>query len=320
MLSVVLLAFVPVFAVVITVLLLVNRYFSARQKSVMAGALREAGPAAARQLVPILMAPGEISFSRLVERVNLSRKLELHMRQAGLSSSPAGVFSVMGICAVAGAILGTRLHVLLYPALSSLALAGVMGLAPLIPILYKRRKRFGEFEKQLPDALDFLARAMRAGHAFTVSLKIMADESPDPLGQEFRKLCAEHNLGGSLPDALQALLLRIPMLDLQFFAAAVNLQRQTGGNLSEVLLRLSQVIRERFMLRGKVKAASAHGRMTGLVLTAMPLVVGMFMMMTSPDYLLLLKKDPMGRYMILGSLMGQVAGYICIRKITDFEV
>jgi tight adherence protein B len=216
--------------------------------------------------------------------------------------------------------LGIRVPVLLDPTLTCVMLGGAMGLAPVIPLLVKRSKRLREFEKQLPDALDFLARGMRAGHAFSVSLKVMADESPDPLGQEFRRLCAEYNLGASMPTVLEALLARVPLIDLQFFAAAVTLQRQTGGNISEMMLRLSQVMRERFALKGKVQAASAHGRLTGTVLSAMPICIALFLMITSPQYLGLLLKDPMGKYLILGVLAGQIAGYLCIRKIVQFEV
>ena len=320
MLTIVLLTFVPVFGVALASVLVLNRYLSARQKAAMAGALRETRAPAARPLIPVLMAPAKIALSGFLARLNPHRQLETWIRQAGLLWSPNAVLAAMGICALCGALLGTRLHVLLFPSLSSIALAVAMGLAPLVPLLSKRGKRLREFERQLPDALDFLARAMRAGHAFSTSLKIMADESPDPLGAEFRRLCGEHNLGAPLDQALEALVSRVPLLDLQFFAAAVTLQRQTGGNLSEVLLKLAQVIRERFALRGKVRAASAHGRMTGLVLTAMPAIMAIFLMLTSPEYLRLLLKDPLGKYLILGAATGQIAGYLCIRKIVAFEV
>jgi tight adherence protein B len=319
--TILLLISVPVFAIVMTSVLLLNRYLSTRQKTAMEGALRETRSPTARALIPILMAPGKMALSGVVARLHLNRKLDLLIRQAGVSWTVTGVYSTMGVCAACGVALGIRAHgALLHPALSSAVLAIGLGLAPLVPLRMKRATRLKEFEKQLPDALDFLARAMRAGHAFSISLKIMAEESPDPLGQEFRKLCAEYNLGAPLPAALDALLTRVPLLDLQFFSAAVTLQRQTGGNISEVMLRLSQVIRERFSLRGKVKATSAHGRLTGMVLTAMPVCIAIFLMITSPQYLGLLLKDPLGKYMILGVIAGQIAGYICIQKIVDFEV
>jgi tight adherence protein B len=320
MTSIFLLTFIPIFGIVLMALLLLNRYLAIRQKSAMTGALREVALPASRPLIPILMAPGKLALSGFLARVNLSRKLDVWIRQAAVSWTAKGVLWAMGGCAALGAVLGMYLHVLLYPALSSVGLAIALGLAPLIPLLSKRRKRMREFEQQLPDALDFLARAMRAGHAFITSIGIMADESPDPLGREFRIFCTEHNLGAPLPDALEALVSRVPLLDLQFFAAAVTLQRQTGGNLSEVMLKLAHIIRERFALRGKVRATSAHGRLTGLVLTAMPACIAIFLMVTSPQYLLVLQKDPLGKILIGGAIAGQIVGYICIRKIVDFEV
>ncbi len=320
MLAILLFTFVPVFGLVLAFTLLLNRHLAGRQRAAMAGALRESSLPTPRALIPILMLPGKIAISGFLARVNPSERLGLWIRQAGLSWSPKAVLSAMGVSAVFGALLGMRLHVLLDPALSGVGMAIAMGLAPLVLLLSKRRKRLREFEEQLPDALDFLGRAMLAGHAFSTSLKIMADESPDPLGREFRKVCAEYNLGAPLPDVLDAFGSRVPLLDVQFFAAAVTLQKQTGGNLSEVMLKLSHVIRERFALRSKVRATSAHGRLTGLVLTAMPAGIAVFLMMTSPEYLSLLQRDPLGRYLILGALAGQVVGYICIRKIVDFEV
>jgi tight adherence protein B len=311
---------VPVFAVVMTSVLLLYRYLASRHTSAIEGALRETRAPIARTLVPILMEPGKIALSGFLASFNLSRKLDILIRQAGVSWTVMGAFSAMGFCAVCGVALGIRVPVLLNPALTCAVLGGVLGLAPLIPLLFKRSKRLREFEKQLPDALDFLARAMRAGHAFSVSLKVMADESPDPLGQEFRRLCTEYNLGAPLATVLEALLARVPLIDLQFFAAAVTLQRQTGGNISEMMLRLAQVMRERSALKGKVQAASAHGRLTGMVLSAMPICIALFLMITSPQYLGLLLKDPMGKYLILGVLAGQMAGYLCIRKIVNFEV
>ncbi len=318
--SIFFLTFVPVFGLVLTSLLLMNRYLSARRKAAMKEALREVNSPAVRPLTPILLAPGRHPLEGILERFNFNRTLQLRIRQAGLTWSPKAVLLAMGICAVCGAVLGTRLHVLFFTASSSAALALAAGLVPLVVIVSKRRKRLRDFEQQLPDALDFLARAMRAGHAFTISLRIMADESPDPLGQEFRTLCMEHSLGAPLPGVLEALIARVPLVDLQFFAAAVTLQRQTGGDLSEVLLKLAGVIRERFALRGKIRATSAHGRMTSVVLMAMPAGVTMFLMVTSPQYLQILQRDPLGKYLIMGAAAGQIIGYFVIRRIVDFEV
>ena len=155
----------------------------------------------------------------------------------------------------------------------------MLGSLPYFYLRIKRAKRIAAFEEQLPEALDFLARSMRAGHAFSISLEMLGQESPDPLGQEFRVLFNEQNLGAPIDVALANFAGRVPLLDVRLFVSSVLLQRQTGGNLSEILIRLAYLIRERFQLKRQVKAASAHGRMTAAMLTILPLV-----MMIAPAY------------------------------------
>ena len=151
-------------------------------------------------------------------------------------------------------------------------------------MLRRRKKRFEQFEQQLPEALDFISRSMRAGHGFTIALEMLAADSPEPLGGAFRKIANDMQLGGSLQACLARLLDLFPLVDVRFFASSVLLQQETGGNLGEILSKLATIIRERFRLKGQVKAASAHGRITGLVLVLMPVAVAFFMMATSPDY------------------------------------
>jgi tight adherence protein B len=198
---------------------------------------------------------------------------------------------------------------------------GSIGLMlPYLFVLRKRSKRMAAFEEQFPDALDFLARSMRAGHAFTISLEMMSDEMPDPVGVEFRTLFNEQNLGAPIELALKNLTERVPLLDTRFFASAVMMQRQTGGNLSEILTRLAYVIRERFRLRGQVRAASAHGRMTAGILTAMPICTMFGLLLVAPGYLQGMAADPDGRYLIGGCIVAQVIGNLCIRKIIRIKV
>ena len=182
------------------------------------------------------------------------------------------------------------------------------------------RQRSRKLEEQFPDALDFLSRAMRAGHAFSVSLEMLADETPEPMGSEFRKLYHEQNLGAPLDVALYAMADRCKLMDVQFFVSAVLLQRETGGNLTEILTRLAHTIRERLRLKGQVRAASAHGRITGLILTVMPILLMGGFMVISPDYLNGLAADQHGRILIGGAIVGQVLGYLSIRKITNIQV
>ena len=202
--------------------------------------------------------------------------------------------------------------------------AGVFGIGiawlPLAFVRKKRAKRLDEFEAQLPDALDFLARSMRAGHAFTISLEMVGEEIHEPLGPEFRALFNEQNLGASLDRSLLNFGKRVPLADVRFFSSAVLLQRQTGGNLSEVLGRLSHIIRERFRLKGQVKATSAHGRLTATILTVLPLATLAGLVLTSPGYLDPLFTDPTGRKLVVAGITCQVLGNFFIRRIIRIQV
>jgi tight adherence protein B len=222
--------------------------------------------------------------------------------------------------AVAGATLGWWLQPLGFALVSSLLFAFLMGGAPYFYVRFKRAQRLWAFEEQLPEALDFLARSMRAGHAFSISLEMLGSESPDPIGQEFRALFAEQNLGAPIDVALENFAKRVPLLDVRLFISSVLLQRQTGGNLSEVLSRLAFLIRERFRLKGQVKAASAHGRLTSRVLTALPIVMVFALQLVAPGYLGIMAKDPDGKWMIAGAILAQIAGYLVMRRITNIKV
>jgi tight adherence protein B len=247
-------------------------------------------------------------------------KLDAWVQQAGTGSSlrqlamNAGGFALLG--AFAGALVPVPVPV--FPRI--VGAACLMAAVPVFSVARKRAKRLQECEEQLPEALDFLARSMRAGHAFIISLEMLAQETPDPLGLEFRTLFNEQNLGASLETAMRNLTDRVPLLDIRFFASAVTLQRQTGGNLGEILTRLSWVIRERFRLRGQVKAASSHGRMTAGILCALPLFTMFGMLVVAPGYLQGMAADPDGRLLIAGSIVGQIVGNLVIRKIINIEV
>jgi tight adherence protein B len=184
----------------------------------------------------------------------------------------------------------------------------------------KRKKRLDTMEEQLPEALDFLARSMRAGHAFTISLEMLGEEMAEPLGQEIRTLFNEQNLGAPLEIALRNFGQRVPLLDVQFFCSSVMLQRQTGGNLAEILTRLAYIIRERFRLKGQVKAASAHGRLTASILTALPIVTMLGLLVVAPGYLQGMAEDSDGKWLIGGSIFAQVLGNYCIKRIINIKV
>jgi len=184
----------------------------------------------------------------------------------------------------------------------------------------KRSKRLGTMEEQFPEALDFLARSMRAGHAFAISLEMLGEEMADPLGQEFRALFNEQNLGAPIDIALNNFSTRVPLLDVRFFTSSVMLQKQTGGNLSEILSRLAYVIRERFRLKGQVKAASAHGRMTATILTMLPVCTMLALLFVAPGYLQGMAEDSDGKFLIGGAIVAQILGNFFIKKIINIKV
>ena len=175
-----------------------------------------------------------------------------------------------------------------------------------IPWLYamgKRSSRLKRFEEMFPDALEFVSRSMRAGHAFSVSLEMIHREFQEPVSSEFRRTFEEHNLGLPIEIALQKLAQRVPSLDVHFFVSAVLLQKRTGGNLAEILDKLAYVIRERFKLRGRIRAVSAHGKMTATALSCIPIAVAVLMFYTNPDYVKFFFTDDTGNIM-LGCAVG----------------
>jgi tight adherence protein B len=226
----------------------------------------------------------------------------------------------MGFMAVPGFVLGFMTGLIVNSVVTGVVCATVFALLPYLFVRHKRKKRIDALEEQFPEALDFLARSMRAGHAFSISLEMLGEEMPDPLGQEFRTLFNEQNLGAPMDVALRNFTSRVPLLDCRFFASSVMLQKQTGGNLSEILSRLAYVIRERFRLKGQVKAASAHGRLTATILTLLPIGTMLALLVVAPGYLQGMASDPDGKWMIGGAVVAQVIGNFCIKKIIAIKV
>ncbi len=205
---------------------------------------------------------------------------------------------------------------------STLAAIGIAVVAACLPILYVRRaaaKRLAKFEEQFPDAIDLMARALRAGHALTTAMQLVADEVPAPVGTEFKLLFEQQNYGMALGDALRAFAERVPVIDARFFVTALLTQREMGGNLSEVLENLASVIRERFRVKRQVRVVSAHGRITGVVLGCLPPGVAIALFVIAPDHIRILVDDPMGRTMLLSGLVLQAIGVVFIRRIIQVE-
>jgi tight adherence protein B len=262
---------------------------------------------------------GGLLATRLLKRYQLQTKFQELLEQAGMRWSTHRLVNTCLVACVAGwaiawVMLPGQLQRYAYlPAL-------VAGALPLLYVMRKRSARMRRFEELFPDSLEFVARSMRAGHAFSVSLEMIHREFQEPLAGEFRRTFEEHNLGLPLDVALQKLAKRIPSLDVHFFVSAVLLQKRTGGNLAEILDKLAYVIRERFKLRGRIRAISAHGRMTGIALSCIPIAVAVIMFYVNPDYVRFFFLDDVGQIMFGAAVVLQIIGYAIMRQIVKIEV
>jgi len=255
----------------------------------------------------------------VLERLNVDQAMQTLIEQAGVGWASGQVllacFGVVLVVFNCWWYLGP-------PELKRLAFA----IAPptfYLPIAFlkrKRTKRIYAFEAQFPDALQFIARAMRAGHAFSVSLEMLHKEFAEPLSSEFRQAFEEQNLGLPIETALGKLTTRMPLLDVQFFVAAVVLQKRTGGNLAEILENLAVIIRERFKLRGQIRTISAQGRMSSLVLTAIPVVVGCMLYFVNRPHMMFFIEEEMGNWMAGLAAAFVTAGYLIMQRIVNIEV
>jgi tight adherence protein B len=201
----------------------------------------------------------------------------------------------------------------------SAAAAVLTACVPYAYVARKRTVRLHTFEEQFPEAIDLISRALRAGHALTTGLGMVADEIPKPVGEEFRRLYDEQNFGMSLPDAMRAMAKRVPVLDARFFVTAVLTQRESGGNLSEVLDNLASVMRERFKLKRQIRVISAHGRISAWVLAGLPPSLAGILFLLSPDFMSILWEDPLGVRLILIALTLQIVGTIIITRLVRIE-
>jgi tight adherence protein B len=247
---------------------------------------------------------GSSSLSRLVE-------------QSGVATTPSTiVLASVGLAVLLG--VATLFFVRQPFAWLAGGLAGMM--LPYGFLKHRRNARMKRFEEQFPEALDLLSRAIRAGHAFQTAMGMCADELPVPVGIEFRKSFDQQNFGLPLKDALNELAERVPILDVKFFVTAVLIQRETGGNLAEILDNLAHVVRERFKILRQVRVHTAHGRFTGYVLLGLPAALGVALAWINPDHMDLLFKERMGQMMIMGAIVMQTIGYFWIRQVIKIEV
>jgi len=239
------------------------------------------------------------------------------IEQSGVKVSVSAVlFAALGLGLVVAFVVGGATR-------SRLAtpIGAAFGFAiPFMFLKIKRTRRMRAFEEHFPEALDLISRALKAGHAFNTGLKMIADEMAEPVGPEFRKTFDEQNFGLPLKDSLENLTHRVPLLDVRFFSTAVLIQRETGGNLSEILENLGHVVRERFKILRQVRVYTAHGRMTGYVLLALPAVLSIALSFINPEHMNMLFRERLGQMMLMGALVMQTLGFLWIKQVVKIEV
>jgi len=257
------------------------------------------------------------AINKILLQFSHSSRLKKLINQADMKLKVSTFILISLVLFAVGAILSNQ-FIRIIPV--NIVVGTTLAAFPLLVVLYKRNKRFRKFEELFPEALDLLTRAVKAGHAFNTGIEMIADEMPDPIGKEFRITYDEQNFGLPLKQALFNLIDRIPLLDLKFFVTAVLMQKETGGNLAEILTNLSHVIRERFKIMGEVRTFSAQGRLTGYILTAVPIAMGFILSMMNWEYMSALFKEEIGHYMLAIAGFCQILGYIIIRKIVKIKV
>ena len=246
------------------------------------------------------------------EVFNLTRVIE----QADANVKPSALFGIGVVAAFVGGVFGLWM---VNPYVAPLIALGCFS-GPFLWLFWKRKSRLDKFAAQLPDSMELVARALRAGHSLAAGMHVVAEEMPEPVAKEFGRVYEEQNLGIPLEDALRGMCDRVPNLDLKFFVTSVAIQRQTGGDLAEILDRIGHIIRERFKILGQVKALTAEGRLSGVVLIAMPIGLFLLMLWMKPDYIKMLWTDDMGIKMSIGAIVLMLIGSYSIKKIIDIKV
>lgn len=260
----------------------------------------------------------DITFiDRILGSLPMARDLELLLYQAGLNWR---VGTLLLLMMVVGALVFLASATLLHRPLVGLVAGVVLAFIPYWWVKGKKSKRMNQFSEQLPDALDLMTSALRAGLSFPAALQLVAQESPEPLAQEFAVTFDEQNLGLDIKEALINLTERVESVDLRFFVTAVIIQRETGGNLAEIMESIARIIRERFKILGDVKARTAHGRLTGLILSVLPAALGMIIWLIAPDYMITFFRDPAGQVLLIVCVFLQLLGFLWIRRVIQIKV
>ncbi len=257
------------------------------------------------------------ALNRILIRVQAALHLKQMLDQADLQITPSRLVMFSGMAGMLAALSVSMISI----SILMMTVAGVVAAAlPFVHVYWKRKKRFDQFLEHLPDALDLMSRALAAGHAFSESMHMVSSEMPEPIATEFRKTYEEQNLGLSLKLALENLTDRIPLLDLRMCVTAVLIQRETGGNLAEILEKVAHTIRERFRIMGDLKTLTTSSRMSAWLLCGLPIFVTFAITVLNPEYMAVLWKDQRGHYLIATALMLQVTGMLIVRKILRIKI
>ena len=257
------------------------------------------------------------TIHRLLLKWKWSDRLRNYIGQSGMKVKPGRLIMVSAVLAVGSYLIVSQL---MGSALLGLVAAPIGGIIPITVVAYARKRRLKAFEKVFPEAIDLLGRAVRAGHSFSTGLEMITTELPEPVAGEFRTTFEEQNFGLPLRDALLNLSERVPLIDVRFFVTAVLIQKETGGNLAEILDNLSHVVRERFRILGEVRIKTAQGRMTAGILISLPPIMALVLRAINPSYMHPLFHDPVGPYILVFAAFLQIVGSIMLWKIVNIEV
>ncbi|HEU5408167.1 MAG TPA: type II secretion system F family protein [Nitrospira sp.] len=323
MLLILVLVFLGVF-IVITLLLVASGTGASQQaKQALANldaALASSRPESRDQIVDIRkdeMLSAIPWLNRWLLKIELAPRVHTLLYQAGSKWTAGGLFLMSIACfSIPAYLIYLRTNAFIFAALIGL----LVGFAPLAFVLHKRRQRFNQMEQELPEALDLMVSALRAGHSLVAALRLVAYESPEPIAGEFRICFDEQNYGLELRSAMENMVNRAPLQDLRIVVTAILIQKESGGNLAEVLDKAAYVIRERFRLRRQIRVHTAQGRLTGWILSFLPLVLGIMLYLLNPVTMSLLWTRPIGIKLLYASAGMTIAGALIIRKIVNMEV
>lgn len=283
--------------------------------------LEERGPAASKRDIQLLKQDllSEIpTFHRILLQFEIFSHLQDILRQAEYRR--VTVYKFMMTSLIAGLAVGTLMMVYTRSFFVMVVSLLAVSVLPLLFVLQKRRKRFKRFLEQLPDALEMMIRSLQAGHSFAAALQAVATEMPDPVAREFSKAYEEQNLGLSMKAALENLVERVPILDLKLCVTAILIQREVGGNLSEVLANISHTVRERFRIEGEIRVKTAQARLSGYIVSALPFLFFFWINVTNPKYLRVLYETQTGRMLLGVGILMQLIGWLVIRRILRVQI